>query len=261
MSDIASDLDLLKDVAAEAGRIAMRYFRKDPKVSWKAGLSPVSEADLHADRFLRETLMAARPDYGWLSEETEDDPARLAKKRTFVVDPIDGTKAFIDGRDVWCVSVAVVENGRPLCGVLDCPAKGEVYAATLGGGSRKDGQTLSIGEPAGELKVAGPKHFTVPFANSQEKRVEAVGHVPSLAYRIAMIAAGRISATFVKPNAHDWDIAAADLILSEAGGMLVKSDGKRPLFGMQTVSHGVLAAGHPKLIPGMLGVVAATAFV
>ncbi len=142
-----------------------------------------------------------------------------------------------------------MENGRSLCGVLDCPAKGEVYTATLGGGSHMNGAALSIIEPDGDLKVAGPKHFTVPFRKRTKNAVEAVGHIPSLAYRIAMIAAGRISATFVKPNAHDWDIAAADLILSEAGGTLVKSDGERPLFGTQSVSHGVLAAGHPTLIP------------
>lgn len=237
----------------------MRYFRKDPKVSWKAGLSPVTEADLHADKYLRETLMAARPDYGWLSEETEDDESRFHRRRTFVVDPIDGTKAFIDGRDVWCVSVAVVEKGRSLCGVLDCPAKGEVFAASTGGGSRMNGTALHIDGPTDELKVAGPKHFVVPYANAQAKRVEAVGHVPSLAYRIALIATGRISATFVKPNAHDWDLAAADLILTEAGGTLVRADGSRPHYAGHTVSHGVLAAGHPALIDGMLGVVAASA--
>jgi myo-inositol-1(or 4)-monophosphatase len=258
-SDIEADLALLSEAAAEAGRIAMRYFRKEPKVSWKAGMSPVTEADLHADKYLRETLLAARPDYGWLSEETEDDPARLSKKRTFVVDPIDGTKAFIDGRDVWCVSVAIVENGRSLCGVLDCPAKDEVFAASLHGGSTLNGNALTVNAPANDLRVAGPKHYVVPYANAETRRVEAVGHVPSLAYRIALIAAGRISATFVKPNAHDWDIAAADLILAEAGGTLVQADGARPLYAGQTVSHGVLAAGHPSLMPGMLGVVAASA--
>jgi myo-inositol-1(or 4)-monophosphatase len=260
VTDVEADLALLTEAAAQAGRIAMRYFRKDPKVSWKAGLSPVTEADLHADKYLRETLLAARPDYGWLSEETEDDPVRLTKKRTFVVDPIDGTKAFIDGRDVWCVSVAVVENGRSLCGVLDCPAKGEVFTASIGRGSSLNGTALSIDDPSDQLKVAGPKSFVVPFANAQARRVEAVGHVPSLAYRIALIAAGRISATFVKPNAHDWDLAAADLILAEAGGILVRPDGSRPHYGGQTVSHGVLAAGHPSLMDGMLGVVAATTF-
>lgn len=257
-SDIEADLALLTEAAAGAGRIAMRYFRKDPKVSWKAGLSPVTEADLHADRYLRETLLAARPDYGWLSEESEDDPARLAKKRTFVVDPIDGTKAFIDGRDVWCVSVAIVEKGRSLCGVLDCPAKDEVFAAGLNFGSRMNGELLTVDAPVGDLKIAGPKHYVVPYANASMRRVEAVGHVPSLAYRIALIAAGRISATFVKPNAHDWDIAAADLILAEAGGTLVCADGSRPLYAGQTVAHGVLVAGHPSLMSGMLGVVAAS---
>ena len=93
----------------------------------KGGTSPVSEADYAVDRYLRETLTAARPAYGWLSEETADSAGRLAASRTFVVDPIDGTRAFLDGRSTWCVSIAVVEDGHPLAGVLDCPATGEIF--------------------------------------------------------------------------------------------------------------------------------------
>jgi myo-inositol-1(or 4)-monophosphatase len=117
------DLALLLDAARQAGAIALRYFGKDPQVWMKEGASPVSEADYAADAYLRETLLAARPDHGWLSEETADDPARLKARRLFVVDPIDGTRGFLEGKDTWCVSVALVEDGRTIAGVLECPAK------------------------------------------------------------------------------------------------------------------------------------------
>ena len=91
----------------------MRFFRKNPEVWMKGGTSPVSEADYAVDNILRETLLAARPDYGWLSEETADSAARLAARRTFVVDPIDGTRGFLEGQSRWCVCVAVVEDGPP----------------------------------------------------------------------------------------------------------------------------------------------------
>src|SRR5690606_33805884 len=105
----------------------MRHFGRKPETWLKDGVSPVTEADIAVDTFLRETLLTARPDYGWLSEETADNLERLSAQRTFVVDPIDGTRAFIDGRSTWCVSIAVVEAGTPLVGVLDCPAIGEIY--------------------------------------------------------------------------------------------------------------------------------------
>ena len=123
------DLQLIRDAAREAGDIAMRYFKRNPEVWLKGGHSPVSEADYAVDKFLRETLIAARPDYGWLSEETVDSAARLEARRTFVVDPIDGTRSFLEGRSTWCVSIAVVENGNAVAGVVDCPAKDEIYWA------------------------------------------------------------------------------------------------------------------------------------
>lgn len=259
VSDMSEDLALLRDAAAEAGRIAMRYFRRDPKVSWKAGMSPVTEADVHADAYLRETLIAARPDYGWLSEETADTPDRLSRKRTFVVDPIDGTKAFIDGRDLWCVSVAVVENGQSLAGVLDCPARAEVFEASRGQGSFLNGRKLMIGPPLALPRMSGAKALVAAYGEKAGVVPEHTGHVPSLAYRIAIIADNRLNATFIKPNAHDWDLAAADLILIEAGGEVLRADGMRPEYARADTRHGILVAGHKTMMDTMLGVVAQTA--
>lgn len=238
-----TDLQLLLEAAAGAGEIAMRYFRASNQVWLKDGQSPVSEADFAVDKFLRETLLAARPDYGWLSEETADDLSRTRTKRQFVVDPIDGTRGFLEGGSRWCVSVAVVEAGRPIAGVLECPARQERYWAEAGQGAFLNGARLavpSLGEPA---RLAGPEQIVRGFIKSRTGRIEPVAYIPSLAYRIAMIADGRLDATFVKPNAHDWDLAAADLILAEVGGKVLTAMGRPPEYGTTVTSHGVLAAG------------------
>ena len=254
---LADDLALLLEAAAEAGAIAMRYFRKSPEVWMKNGRSPVSEADYAADTFLRDKLTAARPDYGWLSEETADTAARHAAKRLFVVDPIDGTRGFLEGGSQWCVSVAVVEAGRPLVGVLQVPARKERFWSVRGEGAFLDGARLEVVEPGRPPQLAGPKPMVDQFGKSWPGGVARVAYVPSLAYRIAMIAAGRLDATFVKPNAHDWDLAAADLILGEAGGRIADAAGNWPVYGTRITYHGALAAGSGALLDAMANELAA----
>lgn len=244
------------EASREAGRIAMRHFGKDPQVWLKEGTSPVSEADYAADSYLRETLLAARPGYGWLSEETADDGARLSASRLFVVDPIDGTRAFLEGRPTWCVSVALVENGRTIAGVLECPAKQETYWALPGQGAFRNGQRISVRAAGPNPEIAGPKPMLDAMPAPWNRRMRRADYVPSLAYRIAMIANGTLDASFVKPNAHDWDIAAADLILREAGGHMVDRRGAQPLFGGEVIRHGSLAAGSGLLFDVMARVVA-----
>ncbi|WP_442578153.1 3'(2'),5'-bisphosphate nucleotidase CysQ [Mesorhizobium sp. ASY16-5R] len=256
---LRADLDLLRDAAAEGGRIAMRYFRKDPEVWMKAGSSPVSEADYAVDRYLRETLLAARPDYGWLSEETADSAARLDARRTFVVDPIDGTRAFLEGQDIWCVSVAVVDNGVSVAGVLDCPARGQVYWALQGQGAWRNGVRLRVRRPGERPEIGGPKTLIDAMPQRWRDVLERRSYIPSLAYRIAMIADGSLDATFVKPNAHDWDLAAADLILREAGGTLLNDRREQPPYAGRIVSHGALAAGSGALLGVMADVIASQA--
>lgn len=245
--DPRTDLDLIAEAARQGGEIAMRFFGNKPQVWMKPGDSPVSQADIAVDTFLKDTLRAARPAYGWLSEETADTPDRLRAARTFVVDPIDGTRAFLDGRETWCVSIAVVEDGRPLAGVLACPAKNEFYAATLGGGSTLDGTPLSLEPPGAAPRIGGPKPM-VDAARAEFPGLRTVPYVPSLAYRLAMVAAGRIDATFVKPRSHDWDLAAADLILGEAGGEIRDRFGGTPYYGGPNPQHGSLVAAGPYLL-------------
>jgi myo-inositol-1(or 4)-monophosphatase len=250
-TDLAADLALLLDSAQEAGRIALSYFKQSPEVWLKGGTSPVSEADYAADRFLHETLLAARPDYGWLSEERADNAARLAARRTFVVDPIDGTRGFLDGRRDWCVSVAVVEHGRSIAGVLECPARNETFCAVLGGGAFKTGGRLTIGKARPVALVGGPAVMIDALPEQVRSNVKRAEYVPSLAYRLAMVADGTLDASFVKPNSHDWDLAAADLILREAGGDLLDERGKAPTYGGAQIRHGALASGSGELLAVM----------
>lgn len=250
---LADDLALISEAARRGGEIAMRFYGHKPQVWMKPGDSPVSQADLAVDTYLSENLRAARPAYGWLSEETTDTPDRLRASRTFVVDPIDGTRAFLDNRDTWCVSIAVVEKGRPLVGVLACPAKGEFFSAVRGGGSTLDGVSLSLGKAGPAPRIAGPKPM-VEAARARFPDLRTVSYVPSLAYRLAMVACGRIDATFVKPRSHDWDLAAADLILGEAGGAIRARQGATPYYGGANPQHGSLVAGGPYLLDTLSGI-------
>jgi myo-inositol-1(or 4)-monophosphatase len=252
----ADDLPLLRDAAHEAGKIALRYFRQSPEVWMKTGQSPVSEADFAVDRYLRETLMAARPDYGWLSEETLDSPERLGVRRIFVVDPIDGTRGFLDGKTEWCVSIAVVDDGAPVAGVLECPARDETFWATVGTGAMKNGAPLKVREIGATPEIAGPKQMINSMPPKWLERSRPFRYIPSLAYRIAMIADGKLDATFVKHNAQDWDLAAADLILREAGGKVLTYKGKPPVYGGAVTTHGKLVAGSGALLDVMGRVIA-----
>lgn len=258
-AEIAGDLALIREAAHEAGRIAMSFFGRNPEVWLKSGRSPVSAADYAVDRFLRETLTAARPGYGWLSEETADTSDRLSALRTFVVDPIDGTRAFIEGRSTWCVSVAVVEAGRPLAGVLDCPARNEVFQASTGGGAFKDGARIAVRAASASPLVAGPKSIFAGGGMSWPDDFRRGPYFPSLAYRVAAVASGDLDATYVKPNAHDWDIAAADIILSEAGGRIVDARGAELAYAGADPRHGALVAGSGRLLERLSELLAAMA--
>lgn len=255
----ADDLKLLEDAAAEAAALALGYFRRDPRVWHKANASPVSEADLAVDRLLRERLTGSRSGYGWLSEETEDDPARLDTARLFVVDPIDGTRGFLAGSDEWTVSLAVVEAGRPVAAALVQPVGGHVWTATAGGGAFLDGRRLAVkpATPGAGLRVAGPSTFFAALAPAGPLAGRA--YVASLALRVAMVADGRLDVALAKPNAHDWDIAAADLILAEAGGSLVDTEGRPCRYNRPEPRHGALLACAEAAVPRLSPLVAAAA--
>lgn len=258
----AADLALIREAAVDAGRIALDYFRQDPEVWYKNhDRSPVSVADIAIDRMLHDRLLAERPDYGWLSEEREDTPERLERERLFVVDPIDGTRAFIAGKEIWCVSIAVVEHGASVAGVLVAPASGEIFEAAAGARAMKNERPIAVrrgndGEPDGTLVVAAPDRLTSRLPAHLRQAISPVSHVPSLAYRLAMVADGRLDATLVRENANDWDIAAADVILRSAGGRVLQANGDPVRYNRASTRHGILIAGSNAALPRLAGAMA-----
>lgn len=224
----AHDLPLLIEAAKAAGEVALRHFRHSPE-TWEksAGAGPVTAADLEVDEMLRDRLLAARPDYGWLSEETEDGSARLRTHRIFIVDPIDGTRAFIAGEPSWSHSLAVCEEGRIVAGVVYLPVRGLLYAAALGEGATRDGVSISV---SGHDGTPGAR-ILANAANFRAERwpggaPEAERHYrPSLAWRLALVAEGRFDAMLTLDPVWEWDIAAGSLIAAEAGARVTDRTG------------------------------------
>lgn len=239
----ADDLELLRTAAVTAGIIALSYFRRDLKTWTKENASPVSEADVVLDKFLHSALTTARPGYGWLSEESADDQSRLACPRTFVVDPIDGTRGFIKGEDSWVISMAVVEAGRSVAGVVYAPARDQMFEAIIGGGARLNGQPLVRRAPTNRLAPLIP----APGAVHQELQATGLDYTrgpyyPSLAYRLVQIATGTLDATVVRRGAQDWDLAGAAVVLAECGIGMEDACGESMRFNKADVRHGALAA-------------------
>lgn len=237
------DLDLLRTAAVTAGIIASSYFRRDLKTWTKENASPVSEADIVLDKFLHSALTTARPQYGWLSEESPDDHSRLSHARTFVVDPIDGTRGFINGEDSWTVSLAVVEHGVPVAGVVYAPARDEMYDAFVGGGARLNGQPIQRRTPPDRHAPLIP----APGAVHQELQSAGLDYTrgpfyPSLAYRLVQVATGKLDATVVRRGSQDWDLAGAAVILAECGVPFEDACSGKMQFNKADVRHGALAA-------------------
>lgn len=238
----SDDLELLRTSAVAAGIIASGFFRRDVKSWHKENASPVSEADILVDRYLAASLLQARPDYGWLSEETADNPSRLDCERVFVVDPIDGTSGFLRGEDSWTVSLAVVEHGVPVAGVVFAPVRNEMYDAVKGEGARLNGKPLQRSRRAGAPPL-------IPAAGAVHQEMQAAGlhytrgpYYPSLAYRLVQVATGKLDGVATRRGSQDWDIAAAALILDECGIGFADVCAGFPQFNRRDVRHGALAA-------------------
>ncbi len=244
-----ADLKILENAAREAGALALTYFGRDPETWFKGNKSPVSEADIAVDQFLAKALRAARPDYGWLSEETADDPVRLERQRVFIVDPIDGTRAFLAGGDEWTISIAVVEKGRPVAGAVYCPRRDEMMTARQGGGTRLNRSVVSV---SNQQDTKGAR-LTGPHSIVANKAVKAAGFeagevLRSLAYRLSMVACGRVDVGAARGGPSDWDLAAADLLVQEAGGKLSDLSGRGLIYNQQKTRHPALVAAPAQLV-------------
>ena len=241
----ADDLALLTEAALAAGAIARRHFGGDVAVTQKpGGQGPVTEADLEIDAMLRERLTAARPGYGWLSEEGEDDPGRQAARRTFIIDPIDGTRAFIEGHRDFTHALAVVEDGRPVAAAVHQPMRDRTWTAAQGQGAAldgapiapSDGGTIAAATILGAKANFDPSHWGGPLEARRAYR-------SSLAYRLCLVAQGRFDAMVTLRWAWEWDIAAGALICAEAGAGVSDRHGKPLRFNnAHPQVDGVIAA-------------------
>ena len=247
-----SDLDLIVDAARSAGEIAKRFFEGPNKVWEKGPDDPVTEADHAVDAYLKEQLCAARPGYGWLSEETPDDTKRLDCARVFVVDPIDGTRSFVAGEPTWAHSIAVVENGVPVAGAVYLPMKDRLYAAALGAGATLNDTQITH---SGRMELEGATLLASrPVLNSANwTEVPPVERVfrSSLAYRLSLVGEGRFDAMVTLRNTWEWDIAAGALIAAEAGATVTDRHNAPLQFNTpKPMSPGILVAApilHEKL--------------
>jgi myo-inositol-1(or 4)-monophosphatase len=243
------DLSLLIEAAKGAGVIARRHFRAGGRVWDKGGgQGPVTEADLAVDAFLRDRLTAARPGWGWLSEESTAlaDPARLAAETVFVIDPIDGTRAFAAGKTSFAHALAIVHAGSPVAAVVHLPLRDLTYVATLGGGARLNGRPIA---PTAHAAPDGARVLTARATlDPSAWRGGAVPAVerhfrPSLAWRLALVAEGAFDAALSLRPTWDWDIAAASLIATEAGAAVTDRAGLRLRFNTAAAQNdGILAA-------------------
>ncbi len=203
------------------------------------------------DEYLSAALLTARPGYGWVSEETASRPAEGGEARFFVVDPIDGTRAFLRGDETWCVSIAVVAGGRPVAGVLDAPSLGQVFAAAAGGPATLDGAPIAVRTGHGRARRCASPCPTRCAASSPGGRASRSTSRPTCPrWRCASPWSrnGRLDGTLVGARANDWDIAAADLIIERAGGRLAGLDTGPHLYNQVPKRHGVLVAGAPDIV-------------
>jgi myo-inositol-1(or 4)-monophosphatase len=254
----SADLILIERAVREAGSIARAKFGGDYKRWDKGAGQPVTEVDLAIDKFLHDALLGARPNYGWLSEESRDNPERLKTQRIFIVDPIDGTTAFMKAKPHFTVCAAVVENTRPVCAAVYNPITDECFTAALGAGAYLNGKPIRVSAQGSiaDCHMVGPKMMfehriwnTPPNTPWPAMTIEARS---SIEYRLALVAAAQFDATVALSPKHDWDVAAGDLIVHEAGGFVTDHLGLVLHYnGPKPIQRSLVAAGpalHARLL-------------
>ncbi len=242
----ARDLPLLIEAVRRAGEVARGYTGSQAK-SWEKpdGTGPVTEADLAVNDVLGDILRGARPDYGWLSEETEDDHSRLNQERVFILDPIDGTRSFMEGSNTWAHSLAVVEGGVVTAAVVYLPLRDKLYSAAQGQGAFLNDVSISVADRddlTGATVLAAKPGLAEHHWRAGVPQMNRT-YRPSLAYRLSVVAEGRFDAMFTLRPTWEWDIAAGDLILREAGAVVSDRKAKPLRFNNpKPLLDGVVAA-------------------
>jgi myo-inositol-1(or 4)-monophosphatase len=238
--------------AREAGAIVKGLFKGKFDVQEKSKNNPVTSADLAANRKIREIIHEAFPHDGWLSEEDKDTLERLSASRVWIVDPIDGTREFIEGVPQFAISIALVVDGQPRVATIYNPAQEQFYNATAGQGAWLNGQPIRV-KPReavdGALLLVSRSEPQRKFQVFVDRcRIERVG---SIAFRLAKVAAGEGDGTLTFRSIREWDICAGVLMVQEAGGKAVDGDGKPLLFNRHEARHHGVIAGNAGLADGL----------
>lgn len=245
------DLITLRETVREAAALAVDWFERADWRFWdKAKGHPVTEADLAVNALIRERLMAARPDYGWLSEETALDSETRFAKRSWVVDPIDGTRAFMRGEPYWCVGLGVLEQGACRAGVVYAPLLGEFYEARAGAGAYLNGARLQVSDCTMEdgcTMITNQSMLTHPAWPVPWPDMKLVDPKPNATLiRMCWVASGRADAVLTLWRKSDWDLAPAALMVTEAGGAATTHLGETYTFNRgEPAQRSLLAAGKP----------------
>jgi len=252
MGDLSLDFDLLRRAVRDAAEVTKSYIGRTVSQDRKADGSTVTEADMAADALLASRLRTARPDYGWLSEESPAHETRLSRSRVWIVDPIDGTRDFLSGGKDWTVAACLVEAGRPVLACVVNPVREEIFEARAGAGARLNGQPIS----ASTRNALADARVATGTPRKSSWRAPWPGAIPvftnSIIYRLALIAAGRADASFALNPKWEWDIAAGVLLVSEAGGIVAAPNGAPLEFNSGSAKvEGFAAAArdlHPLLV-------------
>lgn len=234
-----ADHELLVQAVREAGACAQKRFQTDQKIWRKSKYHPVCEADIETNDVLHDRLMEARPDYGWLSEESEDTDERLTRRRIWVVDPIDGTNSYLNGVPEFAVSVALIEDGAALLGVVFNPAQDQLFEAVRGGGAYLNGAKISVTDNSQRkgLSILASRSEHREAGWPERFGADNVHAMSSIAYKLALVAAGRFDATASAWPKADWDICAGCLLVTEAGGQVSSIGGKPFIFNQERPLH------------------------
>ena len=228
-----------------ASSVLNRFTPGAVDVEYKAGHDPVTQADRAVDDALREALL--QDGEGWLSEETADDLGRLSKQRLWVVDPLDGTREFVQGIPEWCVSISWVQDGEALAGGILNPATGETFLGSRNTGVKRNGAPVRI-SPRGDLPGALVLGSRSEFKRGEWKQFQdgslVLRPVGSVAYKLALVAAGLADATWTLVPKHEWDVAAGTALVQAAGGIVRNLDGSPVVFNRRKPwLPGLIAAG------------------
>ncbi len=244
--DLEADRRLLRRAVTAAGALALEHFRAGPAHWYKGPGQVVTQADLAIDGLLHDILIGARPEDGWLSEERADDGSRQRRRRVWMVDPIDGTRAFADGEPEFAISIALVVEGEPVLGAVLNPATEEHFEAQRDAGARLNGARLRISD---RRELAGARLLSSRTEMTRRDWPKLIPEAQfmtmgSLAYKLALVAAGRFDGLVSLRASHDWDLAAAALLIGEAGGRISEAGGGPVVLNKPAIRHeGLAVAG------------------